>query len=384
VIGERTAAGALRSEASASRLTEALSEVLVIPQPSADPSSTLFERRLTVLTFSLLLVALSYHLLRELAGVLQPLLIAGLITYIALPIHKWLVRHGAPPKVAHILLLIGVVIFFYGVGRMAQSNIEDLVARWDDYEEKLDRLLNRVQSNLPFPIPELEGKRIRDFFHTPSVEQMIEPVKSALGSFVGLLTSTFVVILYLVFLAAEVFSFPQRAREAFGPERSEEVMGIISSINHAVGGYLAVMTLINALIGLLTYIVLLLFDIPFAPMWGLLIFLFSYIPYIGSIVVTVALVVLGVIVHSDNLWMVLILALVLVGIQQFFGAYVQPRMMGSRLGVSPLLILLALGFWGSVWGIVGMLLAVPLLMVLKITLQHIPETKPLAMLMSNP
>lgn len=351
--------------------------------PSGDGPSP-FERRLTVITLSLLLVALSFHLLRELAVIFQPLLVAALITYMAVPIHRWLVRHGSPSKVAHILILSGVVIFFYAVSQLAQSNFRELVSNWDEYEKKLDRLMDNLQSSLPFPVPELEGKRLRDIFRVPTVEQMIDPVRNALGSFMGLLASTFVVILYLVFLAAEVFSFPQRARVAFGPARAENVMRVIASINQAVGGYLAVMTLINFLIGLLTFVTLAVFEVPFAPMWGLLMFLFSYIPYIGSVVITAAVMLLGLVEFSDEPWKVVLLGVVLIGIQQFFGAYLQPRMMGTRLGVSPLLILLALGFWGVVWGIVGMILAVPLLMVLKITLENIPETRPLALLMSNP
>src|SRR5207248_3201036 len=104
----------------------------------------------------------------------------------------------------------------------------------------------------------------------------------------------------------------------------------------------------------------------------------------GSILVTLAVLVMGLVEHANDPWKVLIIGLVLIAIQQFFVAYLQPKLMGTRLGVSPLLILVALGFWGAVWGIIGMLLAVPLLMVLKITLENIPETKPIAKLMSNP
>src|SRR5207302_1556540 len=135
---------------------------------------------------------------------------------------------------------------------------------------------------------------------------------------------------------------------------------------------------------LLTFAVLVAFGVPFAPLWGLLMFLFSYIPYIGSVLVTLAILVMGLVQYADQPWVVAIIGLVLIAVQQFCGAYLQPKLMGARLGVSPLLILLALGFWGVVWGIIGMLLAVPLLMVLKIALENIPETKPIAKLMSNP
>jgi predicted PurR-regulated permease PerM len=73
----------------------------------------------------------------------------------------------------------------------------------------------------------------------------------------------------------------------------------------------------------------------------------------------------------------------LIGIQQAIGTFLEPRMAGHRLNVSPLLILLSLAFWGALWGIVGMILAVPMLVILKIVLDNINETRPLATLMSN-
>lgn len=352
--------------------------------PPAPTPPTMFERRLIVVTCSVVLVYLSFHLLRELAALFQPLLIAGLITYMAYPMHHWLVRHHINSKAAHFVLLGGVLLFFFGVGRLAQGNVEDLANNWSVYEKKLDDLLIVVHDNSPFPVPDLEGKQLRDLIKAPTVEQLLDPARQVVGTFASFVTSAFVVILYMVFLTAEVFSFPARARQAFGPARSDEVMQIIHSVNVAVGGYLAVMTLINFLIGLATYIILALFHVPFAPLWGLLMFLFCYIPYIGSIIVTIAALVLSLVEYANQPLMVVFIAVLLIAVQQALGTFLQPRLMGNRLGVSPLLILLALAYWGIVWGIIGMLLAVPLLMVMKITLENIPETKPIAVLMSNP
>ena len=75
--------------------------------------------------------------------------------------------------------------------------------------------------------------------------------------------------------------------------------------------------------------------------------------------------------------------ILLIAIQQVMGTFIEPRMAGRRLQVSPLLILLSLSFWGVLWGIVGMILAVPLLVVIKAILENIPETRPIATLMAN-
>jgi predicted PurR-regulated permease PerM len=112
--------------------------------PAPSPGPLQFQRRLTIVTLTLLLVFLSYHLLRELAPILQPLMIAALITYVALPSHRWLVQHGVPSRLGHLVLVSVVILFFFLIGRLAQGNFEDLAERSDVYEKRLDDLLARL------------------------------------------------------------------------------------------------------------------------------------------------------------------------------------------------------------------------------------------------
>ena len=181
---------------------------------------------------------------------------------------------------------------------------------------------------------------------------------------------------------SEKVGFPHRLTLALGTEHGEHIMEVVESITEAIGEYIAVKTLVSALAGFLSYLVLAIFDVDFAATWGILIFLFNYIPYLGSLVAVLLPIVVS-LLQFDEFWPAIAIAILLVGIQQLIGAFLEPRMAGQRLDVSPLLILLALAFWGAVWGIVGMILAVPLLVIVRIILDSIPETKPIATLMSN-
>ena len=116
--------------------------------------------------------------------------------------------------------------------------------------------------------------------------------------------------------------------------------------------------------------------------WGTLAFILNFIPYLGSILATVLPVLLAV-VQLDSFWAPILIFVLLISMQQLLGTFIEPRMQGTTLGVSPLLIILSLAFWGVVWGIVGMLLAVPLLMVVKIVFENIPATRPVADLMGK-
>ena len=158
-------------------------------------------------------------------------------------------------------------------------------------------------------------------------------------------------------------------------------MDVAASINEAIAEYIAVKTFVSIVAGILSMAVLAVFRLDFYVTWGLLIFLLNYIPYLGSLV-AVALPI-GLAFIQLGIWQGIVIAGLLVAIQQAIGTFIEPRMAGSKLGVSPLLILLSLSFWGVVWGIPGMILAVPLLVTIKIILFNIPETRPLAVLMSN-
>ena len=341
-----------------------------------------FRWQLQVAALSLLLVVLVISLLRQFATIFQPLFIAVFLHYLIAPPHHWLVRRGMPSRVAHVFILVIVLAMLFGVGWLVYASADQLRESWPDYERKLDALLLSIQQRLPFA-PHAEPKRLRDLFQFESMAQVLEPLRAVVDTFLGLFAALAVVAVYMVFLLAEKFTFPGRLDRAFGKGRADHIRGVVTSINEAVSRYLAVKAFINALVALLTMLILAGFGVPFVPMWGILTFLLSFIPYLGGVVAAVLPLLVCLLEFSDQLWKVVVVAALLIAVQQFLGNFVEPRMMGRRLGVSPLLILLSLSFWGVLWGPVGMILAIPLLMVLKIVLDNIPETRPVSTLMSS-
>src|SRR5262249_33266702 len=153
-------------------------------------------------------------------------------------------------------------------------------------------------------------------------------------------------------------------------------------INHSITRYLAVKTFGGTLAAVLSFMVLAAYGVDFVLFWAFLLVLLNYIPYLGSLV-AVSLPIAQSFLQLDSFGTAIITAVLLVAIQQLVGNFLEPRMAGRQLGVSPLLILLSLSFWGIVWGVVGMILAVPLLVVIKAVLENIEATKPVATLMSN-
>jgi predicted PurR-regulated permease PerM len=355
--------------------------------PLSTDTSGQFLRRLTTVTLGVLLVVLVIHLLKELRGILQPLFIALLIAYAILPPHRWLVGRGIRPSLAYVLLVVLLVGASAVAGQAAYHNISELTAD----QSQLDRYRNRINRLESSAARLLESAGIHDAeerLHrataevTPNMDDVLSNLKAAAGGVFGFLGYALLVVVYLVFLVAEKITFERRMALAFGEAQAGRIAGLVQNINTAIGNYIAVKAWISLVTALLSLGVFLFFDVEFSFFWAALIFLLNFIPYIGGIVAMAPPVVLAFLQH-DTIWPGVIVVVMLTGIQLFTGQILEPRMAGNRLNLSPLLILLALAFWGSIWGIPGMLLAVPLTVVIKIVLDHIPETRPIATLMSN-
>jgi predicted PurR-regulated permease PerM len=349
-----------------------------------DPSR--FQRQLTIATLGLLLAVLVGFILYVCASILQPLFIAGLLVYVILPVHERLVRWHVPSPVAYVVIVLCVLGLFCGIGEMAYRNFAELSEeRLGVYEERLDNLVRKVLRGLPFEIADVDNWRVRNLvtFDVGPESRVRNVFRAAVGNFLEFLTATFVVLLYLIFLIAERISLPGRIARAFGEARATELMAVVEAINRSVHDYIGLKTFVSFLQGLLSFIVLAVFGVEFAVMWGVLIFLFNFIPYIGSLVAVSLPILLSVLQYADEPWKPLLIAVLLLVVQRVIDKYIEPRLTGQKLGLSPLIVLLSLAFWGWLWGVVGMILAVPLTVIGKIMLENIRETKPLATLISN-
>jgi AI-2 transport protein TqsA len=347
--------------------------------PLLNPPTSSFRHQLMVATFGLLFVVLVIHLLERFALIIQQFLVAVLIAYVLFPVHSWLVRRGVRSWLAFALILALLLGVFVGVGLAFYSSASTITSeRVAEYREKLEQLA-------------VWGGGFLVKFGTPPVHDQIrqliaqlntQDVLQVAGSVQRNVTFALIVFVYLVFLVAEKITFPRRLGLAFGEQKATHLLSVVGSINEAIAHYIAIKTWISFVTGLLSFVVLAVFGVEFAVVWAVLIFLLNFIPYIGSLVAVTPPILLA-FLQFDEVWHGIVVTALLVGVQLFTGQFMEPKLAGRRLNLSPLLILLSLAFWGYMWGVVGMILAVPLTVVCKIILDNIPATKPLGSLMSN-
>jgi predicted PurR-regulated permease PerM len=165
-------------------------------------------------------------------------------------------------------------------------------------------------------------------------------------------------------------------------ERRKQITRIINHISKDIRTYFGIKMFTSALTGFLSYGIMKWVGLDFAEFWGLLIFLMNFIPTIGSIIATVFPSILA-LVQFDTFTPFLIIAGGIGLLQFLIGNLLEPKMMGNTLNMSPLVILLALAFWGAIWGIPGMILSVPVTVISIIICANFPTTRPFAILLSK-
>ena len=202
------------------------------------------------------------------------------------------------------------------------------------------------------------------------------------ASVAGLVTSTGMIFVYMLFLFIEQSTFNKKFSALFpNKTKYKKVRYIIDSIDDNMKKYLFMKTLISGVTGVLSYFWLQMIGVEFAGIWAFIVFITSYIPTIGAIVAC-ALPILYSLITAPSLHQPILTAVGLVGLQILFGNILEPKLTGYTLNLSTLAILINLVFWGMIWGIAGMFFSVPLLVAIFITTAQFDSTRWIAVLLS--
>ncbi|MBK8044893.1 MAG: AI-2E family transporter [Haliscomenobacter sp.] len=212
----------------------------------------------------------------------------------------------------------------------------------------------------------------------------LRSVAVQLGASLSNLAETLILVtIYVLFLLIEKQYFHRKLAALF-PEsdRYQKVRGILEHIDESVRTYIVLRTITSLLKGFLSYLVLAYVGLDFAVFWAFLIFLLNYIPSLGPIFAT-SLAALFSLMQFQDVSLFLFILLTIMAIELSIGHYLEPRLVGHTLNLSPFVILFSLSLWGSIWGVIGMFLCVPLMVTIVITLAGFPETRPVALVLSE-
>jgi AI-2 transport protein TqsA len=337
---------------------------------------------LAIVTGWLIIAAASWYLLKEFAGLLRPLLLAVFLCYIILPVHIWLKRTF--PGYVAVGVMVGVSVgLLYLLALMIHNSVVEL-------NEDLPRLTKRAESifyeakgfldeNLPWLIPEPTDAAGAEKQRLDLLRNLTHSLVNTAGN---ALVEAFVVGFYMLFLLMEAGHLPHRIRSAFGGERSGEILAVAATINKAIASYLRVKVKASLLLAVPVALVLWICGVKFAVLWGVLTFIGNFIPYVGSIVAA-SLPILFAFLQLPLGWQPIAAAACVLTVHVVMTYLVEPSLIGRGVGLSPVVILAALAFWGLCWGPVGMFLAIPLTVMLRIILENVAFTRPFARLLGD-
>lgn len=208
-------------------------------------------------------------------------------------------------------------------------------------------------------------------------------LRSAAGQASGITQATVLIILFVGFLFAERVWFDTKLENLIGDKaQALRVRKIIQSIIHRVNYYLLVKTVISGITGAMVYALALAFQLELATALGIITFVLNFIPNIGSIIAT-GLIALVAHVQFGEPNTTLAIFVIATGIQFLNGNVIDPMLMGRALRLSSFGIILSLAFWGAVWGVPGMFLSVPIMVMLLVVCSHVPQLRPFAILLSR-
>jgi predicted PurR-regulated permease PerM len=306
--------------------------------------------------------------MRAAETLLVPFLLSLFIAVIAAAPLFYLKQKGVPGGLAMLIVIALIVIIGLLIGWMIGGSLNDFTANLPKYQERLSGQSAKLVEWLGGVGLHLDQQAIKAIIDPGKAMGMAGQVIKGLGN---VLAQAVLILITVIFMLMEASAFQSKLHAiADDPEASVERIDAITS---SIKRYMTIKTSTSLLTGVLISLWLWILGVDYPVLWGVVAFLFNYVPNIGSIIAAVPAVLLA-LVQADPqtaLWTVVGYLLV----NNLVGNMIEPRFMGSGLGLSPLVVFISLVFWGWVLGPVGMFLSVPLTITLKIFLDSYRSTQ---------
>lgn len=325
------------------------------------------------------------YLIFILAEMLIPLALAIFIAILLQPVLAWLDSKKFPFGLSMILITFLTVGIIYLVGVL-------VVGTWNELSKEQDELLQNINERLnsllgwinSFTDLQLSADEfiitIKNLISADWLIKSTGNFAGALGDFTAIF---FMTILYLVVLLGGILKYEKYI--SYLEEDIEEegkLLNGFEKVKSSVSTYIKVKFFTSLLTGISYWLVCWIFQIEFAIFWGFLAFILNFIPTVGSIIATIPPIMLG-LIEFESLTTLLIFMPILFSVQMIFGNVIEPKLMGSRLSLNTITVILGLVFWGYLWGITGMILSVPLMVLLKVILEQVNGAQVLVKLMGS-
>ena len=339
--------------------------------------------RVNFTLLAIITVILVGAVLKVTSSVVLPFTISLLLAAVTSPIVKLLEKLRIPKIISVFLvvfLLLGALVF---VGMVLISSSRTILTLYPRYEARFMEIYIHIARFF-----ELQYDEHLSFFeniwgHLGVRNRVMALTFTVSNSIFIFLTDAFLVALFMVFLLLEAAYFKDKLNRAFEGERAEQIKRITSAVLTQVTHYLSLKFIISLFTGVVVGFGLWIIGVEFAVVWGVIQFVLNFIPNIGSIAVGVGASVFSLVQFWPEPGPVVATAFVMLGANMIIGNFIEPKVTGDRLGLSPFVVLVSLLAWGWLWGFAGMILSVPMMVIIKIVCENVPMLEPISILLGS-
>lgn len=337
--------------------------------------------KLQNVAYSLIITSLIILLLIVAESIIVPFVIAILIWFVVKKTRNLIDKigffHSYIPRWFK-TLLASILIFsvILQAAQMLIYNIEILSASYEKYASNIEKLATEIQS---FSGIDLKAE-MDAFLANQNPEAYFEGIINSISEILG---NMIMIVFYILFIIIEE-SFFERKLEliAKGTDNPEGSRKTLTKIDKTMSRYLGLKSLIALCTAALGYLVFYFVGLDAPIFWAFLLFMFNFIPSVGPILASVLPALFALLQFGDfNEFLIIIISLTSIAL--LIGNFLEPRLMGNTLNISPLVAVLSLAVWGALWGITGMLLSVPITVAMIIIFSQFPNTRPIAILLSE-
>ncbi|MBE7651797.1 AI-2E family transporter [Tenacibaculum finnmarkense] len=315
-------------------------------------------------------------------GIIIPFIFALIFWFLTREIRKNIykipfAKKFIPIWLSNVFVFTIIIFSFSFMSEIITNSIVDLSTSYSKYEPNIDVVIKNLNNYFHIDIIKSAKLIVGDFNYGAVLAETANAISSLLGD-------TFMIIIYALFMFLEESSFKKKLHKLFSGKdtKNTSIQFILSKIEVSISNYLRLKTYVSLLTGILSYFILLLMGVDSAPFWAFLIFLLNYIPTIGSLIATIFPAVFS-LIQFGELSPFLIVLIAVGAVQVIVGNFIEPKVFGKSLNLSPLVTILSLAIWGKIWGVTGMVLSVPITVIMIIVFSQFERTKTVAIFLSE-
>lgn len=333
----------------------------------------------------ILVLPVVFYSLQVLSFIFIPLMFAIFIALLFTPMMRWMKKRNVHQFVAlSSAILILIVIGFAAIkllqvsGRQIEEGKTELFKKLDD---RVEQVVTPLADFLDFEMTDSENGTIKTLLKSNKLEEFIYNNFSITFTFAkNTLVNILMTLFFLVLLLAGSLNFKDILQSTLFGGSTKSVKTFMK-VEKSISKFLKVKFIVSLLTGIAFGIIAWSLGISFPLFWGIMAFVINFIQMIGSVIATV-LVMIFAFIELESTGTLILAAFLFTGAQVVFGAVMEPILMGKSFSINIIVVLVMLMFWGFLWGIPGLILAIPITVLFKTILQEFPNGKKFAKLMS--